>query len=217
MADFSLIEEILKEAVGTLGGGALLVFGGWLTLRATLAENREKIVAERRKVLEEHRLELEKAVWERREALIAETLINAYRDIERASMRVPGLLGHDRRAEFRLAMERAIGEVQLLGDETSARLAFAFVDMVTPKADPAAEAARRALVEAQAGRHPDFDAGSAGVPGYLDQIAQAGVLNDLMVAMRIALRRRLNFEDSGADLPIPLVLRFVDEVPPAAR
>lgn len=212
MADFSLIEEILKEAVGTLGGGALLVLGGWLTLRATLAENREKLVEDRRKVLEEHRLELEKAVWERREALIAETLINAYRDIERVTLREPGLLGHDRLPEYQAAMERAIGDIQLLGDEDSVRLAAAFVQLMFV---PEAGAAANPEIVAEARRMPGFDPALAGSDAYMHGAARAALLHALTVAMRRSLRRRLRYDDGGADLPVPLVLRFHAERAPA--
>lgn len=114
---FDFWQEVASQAIGSAFALLALVLGAWLTFVRSLKENRRKQVAE----LE---AELEKQKSERRETYVTETLVTAYRDLEMLFLRdSPLFLGHAALAEYRLKAEKAIRDIQLLGDRASAELA----------------------------------------------------------------------------------------------
>ncbi|MFV0244644.1 MAG: hypothetical protein ACK5IB_06445 [Qingshengfaniella sp.] len=106
MEDFSFWQEVAKQAIASSFAAVILLFGAWVTFVRTLGENRRKAFEER---------------WQ---TYAAETLVTAYRDLEALHGRDnPLMLDHENLNAYRLKAERAIRDIQFLGDKTSAEIA----------------------------------------------------------------------------------------------
>lgn len=109
MGDFSLLQEIIKEAIGSVAGVVVLIIGAYVTLRINRRKNEQ----------------------ETREKYVNETLVTAYQRIERIMARSPAWV--ESNVEIRLDFESAISDIQLLADKDNAELAAGYCKESSPE------------------------------------------------------------------------------------